>query len=138
MRPKRARLGFASPSARATRAPSGARRIARRCPTPPDGRILVARPMPPHATRRRPTPPHAARRHPWSTLPDAAPRCSNTFATAPAGLTEWVTRHIGLFDVCKEEIEARNKSMGIFTTTGWKNVVSKFAEKSGDKRTKNN
>ncbi|KAB8086153.1 hypothetical protein EE612_009293 [Oryza sativa] len=41
-----------------------------------------------------------------------------------------------LFDVCKEEIEAGNRPMGIFTTTGWKNVVSKFAEKSGDKRTK--
>ncbi len=41
-----------------------------------------------------------------------------------------------LFDVCKEEIEAGNRPMGIFTTTGWKNVVSKFAEKSDDKRTK--
>lgn len=41
-----------------------------------------------------------------------------------------------LIDACKEEIEAGNRPMGIFTTTGWKNVVSKFAEKSGDTRTK--
>jgi hypothetical protein len=38
-----------------------------------------------------------------------------------------------LFDACKEEIEARNRPMGIFTATGWKNVVSKFAKKSGDR-----
>ncbi|XP_034574120.1 uncharacterized protein [Setaria viridis] len=41
-----------------------------------------------------------------------------------------------LIDACKEEIEAGNRPMGIFATTGWKNVVSKFAEKSGDTRTK--
>ena len=41
-----------------------------------------------------------------------------------------------LFDACKEEIEAGNRPMGIFTNTGWKNVISKFADKSGDKRTK--
>jgi hypothetical protein len=41
-----------------------------------------------------------------------------------------------LYDVCKEEIEAGNGPLGIFTTTGWKNLVLKFAEKSGDKRTK--
>ena len=43
-----------------------------------------------------------------------------------------------LFDACKEEIEAGNRPMGIFSSTGWKNVISKFADKSGDKRTKNN
>ena len=41
-----------------------------------------------------------------------------------------------LFDACKEEIQAGNRPMGIFTATGWKNVISKFAEKSGDGRTK--
>lgn len=43
-----------------------------------------------------------------------------------------------LIDACKEEIEAVNRPLGIFTTTGGKNVVSKFAEKSGDRRKKNN
>ena len=43
-----------------------------------------------------------------------------------------------LFDACKEEIEVGNRPMEIFTTTGWKNVVSKFAQKSGDNRNKNN
>jgi hypothetical protein len=43
-----------------------------------------------------------------------------------------------LFDACKEEIEDGNRPMGIFTTTDWKNVVSKFAQKSGDNRNKNN
>jgi hypothetical protein len=34
--------------------------------------------------------------------------------------------------------EAGNRPLGIFTTTGWKNLVFifKFVEKSGDKRTK--
>jgi hypothetical protein len=41
-----------------------------------------------------------------------------------------------LFDACKEEIEAGNRPNGQFTSTGWKNFVSKFAQKSGDKRTK--
>jgi len=41
-----------------------------------------------------------------------------------------------LLDACKEEIKAGNRPMGLFTTTGWKNVVSKFAQKSGDNRTK--
>jgi len=41
-----------------------------------------------------------------------------------------------LFDACKEDIEVGNRPMEIFTTTGWKNVVSKFAQKSGDSRTK--
>ena len=41
-----------------------------------------------------------------------------------------------LFDACKEEIEVGNRPMENFTTTGWKNVVSKFAQKSGDSRTK--
>jgi hypothetical protein len=40
------------------------------------------------------------------------------------------------FDACKEEIEAGNRLNGQFTSTGWKNFVSKFAQKSGDKRTK--
>ena len=41
-----------------------------------------------------------------------------------------------LIDACKEEMEAGNRVNGIFTATGWKNVVSKFTEKSGDRRTK--
>jgi hypothetical protein len=41
-----------------------------------------------------------------------------------------------LYYACKEEIEAGNRPLGIFTTTGWKNLVLKFAEKSGDKRTR--
>jgi hypothetical protein len=41
-----------------------------------------------------------------------------------------------LFDACKEEIAAGNRPMGIFTGTSWKNVVSKFPEKSSDQRTK--
>ena len=41
-----------------------------------------------------------------------------------------------LIDVCKGEIEVGNRPMEIFTKTGWKNLVAKFAEKSGQKRTK--
>jgi hypothetical protein len=41
-----------------------------------------------------------------------------------------------LYDACKEEIEAGNRPLGIFTTTGWKNHVFKFVEKSTDKRIK--
>jgi len=41
-----------------------------------------------------------------------------------------------LINVCKGEIEDVNKLMGIFTKTGWKNLVAKFEEKLGQKRTK--
>ena len=41
-----------------------------------------------------------------------------------------------LIDVCKEEIQAGNRPMGIFTKTGWKNLVCKFEELSGQKRKK--
>jgi hypothetical protein len=38
-----------------------------------------------------------------------------------------------LHDAYKEEIEAENSPLEIFTTTDWKNLVFKFAEKFGDK-----
>ena len=38
-----------------------------------------------------------------------------------------------LINVCKGEIEDVNKLMGIFTKTGWKNLVAKFEEKLGQK-----
>jgi hypothetical protein len=41
-----------------------------------------------------------------------------------------------LFDACKVEIEVGNRPNGQFTSTGLKNFVSKFAQKSSDKRTK--
>nr|TKW27925.1 hypothetical protein SEVIR_3G289601v2 [Setaria viridis] len=41
-----------------------------------------------------------------------------------------------LIDACKEEIEVGNRLLGIFNITGWKNIISKFAEKSGDRRKK--
>ena len=41
-----------------------------------------------------------------------------------------------LIDVCKGEIEAGNRPQGLWTSTGWKNIVAKFEAKTGDKRTK--
>ena len=41
-----------------------------------------------------------------------------------------------LIDICKGEIEAGNRPLGLFTSTGWKNLVSKFEERTGGKRTK--
>jgi hypothetical protein len=41
-----------------------------------------------------------------------------------------------LIDVCKGEIEAGNRSTGTYTSSGWKNIISKFEEKSGQKRTR--
>jgi hypothetical protein len=41
-----------------------------------------------------------------------------------------------LIDVCKGEIEAGNRPQGLWTSTGWKNMVAKFEAKTGDKRTK--
>jgi len=50
---------------------------------------------------------------------------------------DWSDRFLrNLFDACKEEIDVGNRPMGIFTATGWKNVVSKFGDKSGNKRKK--
>jgi hypothetical protein len=41
-----------------------------------------------------------------------------------------------LIDVCKGEIEVGNRPQGLWTSTGWKNIVAKFEAKTGDKRTK--
>jgi len=41
-----------------------------------------------------------------------------------------------LIDICKGEIEARNRPRGLFTSTGWKNLISKFAERTDDLQTK--
>ena len=41
-----------------------------------------------------------------------------------------------LIDVCKGEIEAGNRPQGLWTSTGWKNIVAKFEAKTSDKRTK--
>jgi hypothetical protein len=41
-----------------------------------------------------------------------------------------------LIDVCKREIEAGNRPQGLWTSTGWKNIVAKFEAKTSDKRTK--
>jgi hypothetical protein len=41
-----------------------------------------------------------------------------------------------LFDACKEEIQDGNRPNGNFTTTGWKNLISKFTQKFSDNRTK--
>jgi hypothetical protein len=39
-------------------------------------------------------------------------------------------------DICKGEIEAGNGPTGIFTRNGWKNLSTKYEEKSGLKQTK--
>ena len=41
-----------------------------------------------------------------------------------------------LIDICKGEIEAGNRPLGLFTSTGWKNLISKFAERTDDLQTK--
>jgi hypothetical protein len=51
-----------------------------------------------------------------------------------ADWSDGFVRH--LFDACKEEIQAGNRPNGNFTTIGWKNLISKFAQKSGDNRIK--
>jgi hypothetical protein len=58
------------------------------------------------------------------------------FGSRMGDKADWGDYFRHLYDECKEEIEARNRPLEIFTTTGWKNLVFKFAEKSGDKRTK--
>jgi hypothetical protein len=39
-------------------------------------------------------------------------------------------------DICKGEIEAGNRLLGLFTRTGWKNLTSKYEGKTGRKQTK--
>jgi hypothetical protein len=41
-----------------------------------------------------------------------------------------------LIDICKKEIDAGNRTNGQYTTVGWKNLRSKYEEKSGLKQTK--
>jgi hypothetical protein len=52
------------------------------------------------------------------------------FASSMSDKADWSDSFVrNLFD-------AANTPMRIFTSTGWKNLISKFADKSGDKRTK--
>jgi hypothetical protein len=49
-------------------------------------------------------------------------------------MTKQIEVMVLLFDACKEEIQAGNRPNGNFTTTGWKNLIFKFAQKSGDNK----
>jgi len=46
-------------------------------------------------------------------------------------LSDFFSKH--LIDICKGEIEAGNRPLGLFTSTDWKNHVSKFEERTSDK-----
>ncbi|KAL6603663.1 hypothetical protein ACP70R_044024 [Stipagrostis hirtigluma subsp. patula] len=41
-----------------------------------------------------------------------------------------------LIDICKGEIEAGNRPLGLWTKNGWKNIRAKYEEKTGLKKTK--
>jgi hypothetical protein len=50
---------------------------------------------------------------------------------------DWSDTNLRHFiDICKGEIEAGNRPTGIFTRNGWKNLSTKYEEKSGLKQTK--
>ena len=54
-----------------------------------------------------------------------------------ADKADWCDANVRHFiDTCKGEIEARNRPLGFFNRTGWKNVISKHEEKTGQKLTK--
>ncbi|XP_034586696.1 uncharacterized protein [Setaria viridis] len=54
-----------------------------------------------------------------------------------ADKADWCDANVRLFiDICKGEIEAGNRPLGFFNRTGWKNVISKHEEKTGQKLTK--
>ena len=50
---------------------------------------------------------------------------------------DWCDANVRHFiDICKGEIEAGNRSLGLFTRTAWKNLVTKYEEKTRLKQTK--
>ena len=50
---------------------------------------------------------------------------------------DWCDANVRHFiDICKGEIEAGNRPLGMFTRVGWKNLVTKYEEKTGLKQTK--
>ena len=54
-----------------------------------------------------------------------------------ADKADWCDANVRHFiDICKGEIEAGNRPLGFFNRTGWKNVISKHEEKTGQKLTK--
>ncbi|NP_001145022.1 uncharacterized protein LOC100278193 [Zea mays] len=54
-----------------------------------------------------------------------------------ADKADWCDANVRHFiDVCKGEIDAGNRPMGMFTKTGWKNLRTKHEEKTGQKLTK--
>ena len=45
---------------------------------------------------------------------------------------DWCDANVRHFiDICKGEIEAGNRPLGMFTRVGWKNLVIKYEEKTG-------
>ena len=54
-----------------------------------------------------------------------------------ADKADWCDANVRHFiDVCKGEIDAGNRPMGMFTKTGWKNLRTKHEEKTGQKLNK--
>ena len=54
-----------------------------------------------------------------------------------ADKADWCDTNVRHFiDICKGEIEAGNRPLGLFTRTAWKNLVTKYEEKTGLKQTK--
>nr|XP_034586758.1 L10-interacting MYB domain-containing protein-like [Setaria viridis] len=54
-----------------------------------------------------------------------------------ADKADWCDANVRYFiDICKGEIEAGNRPFGFFNRTGWKNVIFKHEEKTGQKLTK--
>ena len=50
---------------------------------------------------------------------------------------DWCDANVRHFiDICKREIEDGNRPSGMFTRNGWKNLRSKYEEKTGLKQTK--
>ena len=49
-----------------------------------------------------------------------------------ADKADWCDTNVRHFiDICKGETEARNRPLGLFTRTAWKNLVTKYEDKTG-------
>ena len=54
-----------------------------------------------------------------------------------ADKADWCDTNVRHFiDICKGDIEAGNRPLGLFTRTAWKNLVTKYEEKTRLKQTK--
>ncbi|CAO2204445.1 unnamed protein product, partial [Urochloa humidicola] len=99
-------------------------------------RRRLARTVVPAAGKNSPSTTGARARLP-SSLPWQRPTIPSSSSLRMADKADWSDTNVKhLIDACKGEIEAKNRPLGTFTKTGWKNLIAMIEEKTCLKLTK--